>query len=130
MSQAFELEFHTGLLLDDTLEHLAQLLCVLVAYPAFAFLVVVEVETTGHRRQPQLPQWLLATEDQLAAVFELDGEHTRRAFQIDVQFALIEDILQYLLGGIDQIVETGFFHYDNLKMSAHAQAPQDTGAAR
>ncbi len=117
MLQAFEIEFGTGLLLDDALEHLAQLLFALVAHPALALFVVVEVEATGHRRQPQLPQRLLAAEDQLSAVFELDGQHTSRALQIDIQVAVIKDVFQGLLGGIDQIVETRFgqTHYGNLK---------------
>lgn len=129
-SQTFEIEFDASLLLDDALEHLAQLLFALVTHPALAFLVVVEVETTGHRRQPQLPQRLLAAENQLGAIFELDGQYAGGDFQVDVQVALVEDILQLFLGFIDQIVETGFSqtHCDNLKMSDHAQAPQDTDA--
>lgn len=117
-SQAFEIEFGACLLLDDALEHLAQLLFALVAHPAFAFLVIVEVEATGHRRQPQLPQRLLAAENQLGAVLELDGEYTGGNFQVDVQVAFVEDILQRLLGRIDQIVETGFgqTHCGNLKI--------------
>ena len=116
-SQPFEIEFHAGLLLDDAFEHLAQLLFALVAHPTLAFLVVVEVEAAGHRRQPQLSQRFLATEDQLGAVFELDGQYAGGHFQIDVQVAFFEDILQCLLGGIDQIVETGFgqTHCGNLK---------------
>jgi hypothetical protein len=70
--------------------------------------VVIEVETTGHRCQPQLPQRLLSTEDQLGAVLELDGEHTGRAFQIDIQVAVVKDVFQRLLGGIDQVMETRF----------------------
>ncbi len=116
-SQTFEIEFDTGLLLDDALKHFAQLLFALVAHPAFALFVVVEVEAAGHRRQPQLPQRLLTAEDQLSAVFELDGQHTGRTLQIDIQVAFVKDVLQGLLGGIDQIVETGFgqTHYGNLK---------------
>ncbi len=116
-SQTFEIEFNTSLLLDDALEHFAQLLFALVAHPALAFFVIVEVEATGHRRQPQLTQRLLAAEDQLAAVFELDGQHTGRAFQVDVQVAFIKDVFQFFLGLIDQIVETGFgqTHCGNLK---------------
>ncbi len=117
ISQAFEIELDTGLLLDDTLEHFTQLLFTLVAHPALAFFVVVEVETAGNRCQPQLAQRLLATEDQLATVFELDGQHTGRAFEVDVQVAVVKDVLQGLLGGIDQVMETRFgqTHYGNLK---------------
>ncbi len=117
ISQAFEIEFDAGLLLDDALKHFTQLLFALVAHPALAFCVIVEVETAGHRRQPQLPQRLLTAENQLAAIVEFDGEHTGRALQIEIQATLIENILQRLLGGIDQIVKTGFgqTHYGNLK---------------
>ncbi len=116
-SQTFEVEFSASLLLDDALEHFAQLFFALVAHPALALFVVVEVETTGHRRQPQLTQRLLTAEDQLRAVFELDGQDTCRAFQVDIQVAVIKDIFQRLLGSIDQIVETGFgqTHCGNLK---------------
>ena len=104
-------------MLDDALEHFAQLLFALVAHPALAFFVVVEVETTGHRRQPQLTQRLLTAEDQLRAVFELDGEHTGRVLHVDIQVAFIKDVFQFFLGFIDQIVETGFgqTHCGNLK---------------
>ena len=117
ISQAFEIELDVSLLLDDTLKHFTQLLFALVAHPALALFVVVKVETTGYRRQPQLAQWLLAAEDQLSAVFELDGQHTGRALQIDIQVAVVKDVLQGLLGGIDQVMETRFgqTHYGNLK---------------
>ncbi len=115
--QAFEIEFGAGLLLDDALEHFAQLLFALVAHPALALFVVVEVETTGHRRQPQLTQWLLTAEDQLRAVFELDGEDTGRVLHVDIQVAFVKDVFQFFLGFIDQIVKTGFgqTHCGNLK---------------
>ncbi len=117
ISQTFEIEFDTRLLPDDSLEHFTQLLFALVAHPALAFFVVVEVETAGHRRQPQLAQRLLATEDQLATVLELDRQHTGRAFEVDIQVAVVKDVLQGLLGGIDQVMETRFgqTHYGNLK---------------
>ncbi|MNG13527.1 hypothetical protein D3C84_972120 [compost metagenome] len=75
------------------------------------------MEATGDCRQPQLTQGFLTTENQLAAAFELDGEYTGRAFQIYIQATLVENILQRLLGSIDQIVETGFSqtHCGNLK---------------
>ena len=93
------------------------MLFALVAHPALAFFVVVEVETTRHSGQPQLAQGFLAAEDQLAAVFELDGQHTGRALQVDIHIAVVKDVFQGLLGGIDQIVETRFgqTHYGNLK---------------
>ena len=105
------------MLLDDALEHFAQLFFALVAHPALALFVVVEVETAGDRRQPQLTQRLLTTEDQLRAVFKLHSQYTGRAFQVDIQVAFVKDVLQFFLGFIDQIVETRFgqTHCGNLK---------------
>src|SRR5438128_2604992 len=40
-SQPFEIEFDVGLLLDDALKHLTELLFALVTHPALAFFVVV-----------------------------------------------------------------------------------------
>lgn len=53
--QAFEIELDTSLLPDDALKHFTQLLFALVAHPALAFFVVIEMEAAGDRRQPQLP---------------------------------------------------------------------------
>src|SRR5690606_19664438 len=79
-----------------------------VADPALADLVVIEVETAGAGRHPELTQRLLAAEDQLAAVLEAYGEHTVAVLQVDVQATVVEDILDILLQMVDQIVETGF----------------------
>ena len=47
-----EVELATGLLQDDSGEHLAQQLFALVALPVAFLFVVVEVEATAFRRQP------------------------------------------------------------------------------
>src|SRR3990167_6155221 len=114
LSELFELKVGTGLFQSDACQHLAQLLVAAVADPALTGRVVIEMETAGARRQPELAQRLLAAEDQLGAVLEAHGQYPGRVFQIQVQVAVIENIFHRLLGGIDQIVKAGFgqTHYD------------------
>lgn len=75
--------------------------------------------TTGTRGQPQLAQRLLAADDQLAAVVELDGHQAGR--NLNVIGMVFEQFFQCLLGGIDQVVKARFgqTHGGNLYTCLH-----------
>lgn len=90
------------------------------------------MEATGLVGQPQLAQRLLATEDQLAAVVELDGQDPCRVLHVQIQVRLVEQVFQRLLGRVDQVVKTRFgqTHCKNLKnVCTHAsRARYERGA--
>ncbi len=117
ISDLFEVELFADAIPDDALKHLAEQLFGFFAGPLAALLVVVKVETTGLVGQPQLAQRLLAAEDQLAAVVELDGQDPCRVLHVQIQVRLIEQVFQGLLGRVDQVVKTRFgqTHCKNLK---------------
>ena len=96
-STQFELNIHSTLFAADTLQHLAQALAGAVADPAPDFLVMIKMEATGARSQPELAQGLLATEDQLAAILEAHAQHAAAVLQINILSTLVETVFDRLL---------------------------------
>ena len=92
----------------QALNHFAEQLVAFIALPRTAFFIVVEVKTAAGGRQPELQQRRLTAEDQGFAILELDCQDAGGILYIYIQIRVIKDVFQILLGGIDQIVKTGF----------------------